>query len=286
MPSDIPPSSPLARYPYRGVCTQIVRAILVINVAVWVALWALDALGVVGHADALAALALSPAAVTERLELWRLVSFAFVHTASPFSLVVSSVVLFAIGREVEELIGSRRFAALYAVAVLGIGGGALLIGRGTADGTFAAGAAGPALAVLIAFAGYRARDRFVLFRIFALETWLLAVIAIGLGVAGYVLDTYDAAVTSSSASLGVAHVIGAFVGLVWVRLHGRVESWLDRARRAPPTTSDEVPDTDIESEVDRILEKIAREGIQSLTPHERGLLDDASQHFRRRQDDD
>lgn len=51
-------------------------------------------------------------------ELWRLVTTGFLHIG-PLHLVFNMVALWVIGRDVEAVLGRARFAALYAISLLG-----------------------------------------------------------------------------------------------------------------------------------------------------------------------
>lgn len=89
--------------------------------------------------------ALSPQKVAEG-EVWRLVSCTFLH-AGPMHLAFNAYVLYAIGSQLERLLGTPRFFVLYALSCLG--GSAL--SYATLGDKFSVGASGGLWGLMTAF---------------------------------------------------------------------------------------------------------------------------------------
>jgi membrane associated rhomboid family serine protease len=221
-------------------------------------------------------------------QMWRLVSHGFVHPPTPFLPLVSVAILALMGRELELLLGTRRFLALYALAHLGVGGLlTLLASRELLWLGSYSGCSGAVVAVVVTFAGYCPRDRFGPLRLFALEAWLVAVLLAGALLVAAAADAWLALTGASDqlAATAVAGLCGALIGLLWARLSPILEAWLEGLSRSSMEVRLEGLGDDLELETDRILEKIAREGMKSLTPRERVLLRQASEHFQKRRQD-
>jgi hypothetical protein len=88
----------------------------------------------------------------------------------------------------------------------------------------------------------------------------------------------------------MAHLAGVAYGFLYYRFGwnlGRLSTpaWLSRRlpRRPNLKVHREAPEESLEGEVDRILEKIGREGEGSLSAGERATLAEASRRYQRRQ---
>ena len=115
--------------------------------------------------------------------------------------------------------------------------------------------------------------------------WLLATVFIEMDLL-YVLRGIDTGVAS------LAHLGGAVWGvLYWLRTERQVGPSIDwpswqrfrlrrRLKLVKPDLHEEGPDPDVRAEVDRLLDKIATGGIDSLTGAERDYLTRASRDFR------
>lgn len=210
--------------------------------------------------------------------LWQFFTYMWVH-ADLWHLLFNMMGLHFLGRPVEERIGSARFTWLYLAG--GLAGGLLwwlvnLNGEG-----FVLGASGAVLAVVMAFAVLYPRALLTLFPIpITLQARWFAVF--------YVVLSAVLALEQSGRIAHLAHLGGLIVGYLYIRVLGlatepmfwwrgfSVPRWPRRrepratpgpqGRRGSPPTSDEV---------DAILDKISREGFQSLTPQERKTLEDA-----------
>jgi len=208
--------------------------------------------------------------------LWQFLTYLFVH-GSMAHLLLNMLALFFIGPETERAVGTKQFVLLYLLSgVLG-GLGWLLISQ--VPWARCVGASGAIFGILGAFAALFP-DRPVTLLVFyvlpvTMRAWVLAVI----------LALVELSFLLSDAANGIAysaHLAGGVAGYVYARMlfspfgmrprSGPVDRWrqwfASRRRRQA------------EGEVDRILEKIAREGIGSLTPSERKAIERASRESR------
>lgn len=203
-------------------------------------------------------------------EYWRFLTHQLFH-ANPAHFFVTLLVFFYTGREVEPIIGRLPFAALCVAAGV-IGGMAdwLALSDGAVFGFSAATAA-----VLAAYATILPEldQRVVMFRLMPVRfraKWLIvpviafAAVALAIRTAG---------------GVGPAGILaGCLTGWMWARFFGfGNQFWYQRRRTERKERELRFARMDsgdfIASEVDPILEKIAREGMGSLTRAERRLLE-------------
>lgn len=221
------------------------------------------------------ALALHPRALLGGC-VWQPVTYMFLH-GSFLHLLFNMLALWFMGPETERRMGSGHFLAMYLISgVLGGLGWAWLTGWNSR--ATCVGASGAVYGVLAAFATLYPNRRLTVFLlIFPItsEAWK---IVLGLALVQYLLVTGG----SNSNIAYTAHLAGAFAGFLYVDQlfeNRTLRGWLGRlwpgGIRWPRRTrkEEETPDP---QEVERILEKISREGIGSLTRSERETLQRAS----------
>ncbi|AKJ64288.1 rhomboid family intramembrane serine protease [Kiritimatiella glycovorans] len=217
----------------------------------------------------------------DRFAAWRLVTYIFLHGGTGH-LFFNMLALFLLGPAVEYALGSRRFLTLYFVSgILGGLGWSLLSGRG-----ICVGASGSIFGVLASYAALFPNARMqLLFPPVVLRAWQLVGI-LSLIELMSVLGQQGGHVANS------AHLSGGVAGFLYaVYLVRKNEPWRFRrsfgwmdlfmggrsssSRRTPPRRTSSRPQ---EGEVDRILDKVAREGMNALNERERKILRRAGRH--------
>ena len=211
--------------------------------------------------------------------LWQPFTYMFLH-GSLMHLLFNMLTLYFLGPETERAMGSKHFLAMYLISGV-LGGLGWLWFSAYAFGPPCVGASGAIFGVLAAFATlYPRRQLTILVVIFPVTAMAWKIVA-GIALFQFLL------VTGGSASniAYTAHLAGAFAGFLyidqlfenttlrrlWARLRDYVAQRPHTPRAAPPP-----PDP---AEVDRILDKISAQGIQSLTKEERQTLHRASRTF-------
>ncbi len=233
----------------------------------------LTALLVAVQGGVLNSLMFDSAAIWSGGQVWRLATYAFVH--SPSNLLwfaVEMYMLFFFGREVERFVGRRAYIWLYTILLLTPA--LVLTVWGLRGRTGMAGSGALHFAVFAAFVTIYPNVQFFL-RISA--KWLfviLAAIATLSALAAH--DWQDLVIFWWSVAL-------AFLFIEW-RGAGPDLSWLNQFSFRPKPKlyvvqkSSErrvVEPDDVYASVDPILDKIAKSGIGSLTASERRALDRA-----------
>ncbi len=224
---------------------------------------------------------------------WTALTYMFVHN-NVFHLALNSLVLLVFGPPVERRLGGRQFIAYY----LYCGVGAALFASGLAalfriDPFVGASAAAYGVSLGFVLFWPAAELRFFPLPVATARTLFLGLLSVdmALGLLG----------TDGIAHF--AHLGGAVAGFVFFRLQSltarrpttqpvplarrpvvtpmRVQETASELRPAVPMTAHRHEISG--EEVDRLLDKIAQFGIESLTSQERKVLSDASERKRREQ---
>lgn len=201
---------------------------------------------------------------------WQFLTAAFLHDG-PWHLLGNMFLLYLLGRDVESIVGQRHFLFLYLTGTAAGELGHLFLMPAT---SVLLGASGGVAAVLVAYAAILPELELTSMMFFLLPVRLkakhLAYGAFAIAVLGIVFDRTGA--VAHSAYLG-----GCLGGWVYAHLLGFGRpSILQRALRQRRADAERhrmmSAEQFIAEEVDPLLDKISREGIDSLTHSERRLL--------------
>jgi len=198
--------------------------------------------------------------------VWELVTYQFLH-AGAMHLVFNMLVLFFLGVLYEDLHGPRNLVWTYLVCGAGAGLACFL------EGAPVVGASGSIMALLIILAIQIPNQRMLLF-FFPVRMKHLALLIVA-------IDLLQ--LLGSAQADGVAHwthLGGALMGFgeAWLApryLGPRLKQALRRRQHRREVASMEATLKE-ERELDRILDKISREGLPALTEQERSFLQKAS----------
>lgn len=213
--------------------------------------------------------------------IWQPVTYMLLHDGI-WHILINLLMLWIFGREVESFIGSSQFAKLYVLA--GTLGGALWLAFNFQMAEPLVGASAAVLGCVIAFATlFPERElTFLIFFVFpvTLRAKYMALIAIA----------FDVVPLLTHAQTNVAHLAhlgGALLGYLYIKGlgYGATPRWLQalenvehnfRRRRTPAAKPAPLSRDDfMQQKIDPILDKISREGMQSLTKDERAILESA-----------
>jgi len=242
-------------------------------------------------------LAASSETLTKPWLWWQFLTYGFAH-ADFAHILFNMLGLFFLGRAVEQLYGRTEFLRIYLVMlVLGSVGFAVTNALLTEARPFRlVGASGAVSGVIMLFIFNFPHQTLLLFPIpIPIKAWVLGVLLVGGNVLGTLggwgttrADGGHSTVATSVHLIGIAFAYLYFrnrwslrwlgpglVGFGWLRRRPRL-------RVHHPGAAD--PDQRLSAEVDRILEKIHREGEASLTRKERRTLENASRQYQRRRE--
>jgi membrane associated rhomboid family serine protease len=201
---------------------------------------------------------------------WQFLTAIFLHDG-PWHLIGNTLILYLLGRDVESIIGQRQFLLLYlAGAVAGELGHLFLMPSASVLFAASGGVAAVVLAYATILPELELTSGIFLLLPIRLKAKYLAYPALAIALWGVTLDRGGA--VAHSAYLG-----GIVAGWFYAHLLGFGRpSILQRALRQRRADVERyramTPDQFISVEVDPILDKISREGLQSLTWAERRTL--------------
>jgi membrane associated rhomboid family serine protease len=202
---------------------------------------------------------------------WAVFTYMFLH-AGLGHLFFNMLGLYFFGSRVESRIGSPRFLALYLIS--GVTGA--LLSFVFAPQSPIVGASAGVFGVMLAFARYWPRDKILIWGILPVEARVLVIITTAIAL-------FSGFSGSRGGVADFAH-LGGYVG-AWFYL-----TYLDRrtgAKRFRAATAPPVQDRSLANwrkidpksvhevnreELDRVLDKIGKSGLASLTPQERIFL--------------
>lgn len=227
---------------------------------------------------------------------WTFVTYLFVH-GGPIHLAVNSLMLFIFGPAVEERMGSPAFARYYLFC--GLGGAFLSLALWSIWPTMGPiiGASGAIFGVSLAFALYWPNEPIFIFPfpVPIKAKWLI------IGLATF--DLWMQIMPGRDGVARLAHLGGLLFGFLYLKglpyiaartaaaaekkkeavrvlVHPSASSEHEDRRLITPPAQSRSPSADDVDDVDRVLEKISRSGMASLTPEERRILDERSRELR------
>ncbi len=261
----------------------IVVAVMVINAALWLLnglLWPDPESGLTYW------MAVHEDTLTRPWMWWQFLTYGFAHADAFSHVLMNMLVLFFLGQEIESHYGRREFLRLYLVLlVVGSVTWALLNLAAVGPVTLI-GASGAVSGVVVLYALNFPRRTLLLFFVIPVPAWLVGVLVVASDVMG---ATGSAGMSNVAYSVHLAGAAFAFVYYQQKWNLTRVTEWLPsigRLRSRPKLRihhpQPEEKKQKLSGEVDRILEKIHREGEASLTRKERRTLESASRQYQQR----
>jgi len=256
------------------------KAVIFLLVGIHLVLRLLAAVSPEAAGEVYRALMLDPDAVLRRFYVWQIVTGALLHDPNGIGhILFNCFSLYIFGRFVEDWLGPRRYLGFLAASAVAASLAYLLFAVLGNRVYPMLGASGAVMGVL-AYVALRAPNLTVLlFFVLPIRMWVLALGAI-------VLDLLGALSVDSNVA-HTAHLGGALYGLLYFRYGARVEGLFggvdrlfdqQRVRREKRRHEQEA---EMRVEIDRILDKVNREGMTALTDEERRFLRKAGQKLRR-----
>ncbi len=225
-----------------------------------------------------------------RGQIWRLLSYAFVHGNDIFHILMNMLFLYFFGRRLESMYGGKEFGLFYAVAAVFSGLFIVLIDTLFHDSRSTIGASGAVLALVMIYTLHFPRERIYLFGIVPIEMrWLMGFMLIF--DLFPVLKQLGGSVSHDGIS-HAGHLGGALFGYLYFKFHWRISRLADSLsskgafKFTKPGPKLKIyngeSSEELDAEVDRILQKINEKGEASLTSKERKTLKNASERYKNR----
>ena len=244
--------------------TPAVKWLLIINIAVFIPSFLSRPIGNL----LLTWFSVFPVNLGTSLQIWRLVSYQFMHDGIRH-VFFNMLMLYFFGPLLERLWGSNRFLKFYLIC--GTMGGVfytILVWVGLLSPGYLVGASGALFGILAAGAILFPNMMVYVMGIFPLPLIILALI--GAAVSFLFL------LTGSNAGGQAAHLAGMAAGAVYV-LWPRLQKTVKTKQKTIKWESKINQERVFQAEVDRILDKVHQSGINSLTRKEKKTLRQASQ---------
>jgi len=224
-------------------------------------------------------------------QVWRVVTYAFLH-GSPLHLLFNMLAIWFVAREVEAMYGPAEFLRLYLMGAI-VGALATMgIDLTVKSNEFVLGASSSVLTLLSLFVFHNPRRIIYFFwGMLAMEArWLLAIYVF--------LDLIPVIQAINGLHSGnvahAAHLGGVVYGYLYFKTRWnplrllQVPNWkmVKRSVGMGPklrvVRDEQSEEQAFRDQVDRILEKIQKEGEASLSRKERNILIEASKRFKNR----
>jgi membrane associated rhomboid family serine protease len=213
---------------------------------------------------------------------YRILTYGFTHSPlngrgnSALHLIFNMIGLYFFGNYCEQLLGRMEFLRFYLAAVIFAGAVYMGVGFSLSELSYVVGASGALLACLVFAAWKRPKDRVLLYGVWDVPLWGLAV--------GYVgMDIFGAVGRVNSNTAFTCHLGGALFATLYYQLRMNFEflnfarwgTWKRQmtTRRNLKVHSETTELEDLAGEADRLLQKIQDQGVDSLSKRERELLE-------------
>jgi len=210
-------------------------------------------------------------------QIWRLISYIFLHsTSSPFHLLFNMLMLWMFGVEIENLWGTKRFVLFYLICGFGSGLFSLFnLFSPEMQYVPVIGASGAVLGIMTVYAFYFPQREVLLF--FVLPVNIRIVLA------GAAIISLFGSIAPHGIVSHLTHLGGIVVAFGYLKLYPYVAGWIqeshekqnERKLRQRAETEAERKKF-FEQMVDPILDKIAKQGMNSLNDQEKKILKKAA----------
>ena len=220
---------------------------------------------------------------------WQLLTAGFVHDPhNLWHIGVNMFVLWLFGRDVEGIYGRMEFLRIYLSLVV-LSSLAWVVGQVTmrdAQG-YMYGASGAVMGILVLYVLHFPRRLLYIWGVFPVPAWVIGVLYVAQDLIGWSEPPQPGQVHVAYE----AHLAGALFGFLyyWSGINlGRLlpSGWRVPGLSARPRLRVHDPRADrpasFDDRVDSILDKVNRNGIDSLSAEERRLLEDASRRYQHR----
>ncbi len=231
------------------------------------------------------AFGLVPELVIERFTIWQPVTYLFLHGGF-FHLFFNMFGLWMFGSELEWTWGTRFFLKFYFLS--GIGAGLFTVILSQTPSVPTIGASGAILAIFMAFAlTYPNRYIFLYFLFPVKAKYLMLVL--------FLIELFASARHVNDGIGHITHLGGMLIAYFYLRWGNLTGSFfadlkkgrIKRRRKIRFVRPRDGSENDrMNSDVDRVLDKISREGIENLTTEEWETLNRASKKFESREGND
>ena len=208
---------------------------------------------------------LVPQLIRQRFCLWQFITYMFLH-GSFWHLFFNMFALFIFGRDVAAAWGTKKFAAYYFFTGIGAGICAFIF-----TNVPTIGASGAIYALLLAYGIMFPNRTILLYFFFPMKAKYLVVVF-------GIFELFASIAGNTDGIAHIAHLGGMAFGAIFLFF----SRWLKRRYRKHEDNrfiEFKMPRPKEDADVDRLLDKILRSGIESLTAQEKAILVRAGKFF-------
>lgn len=213
-------------------------------------------------------LGLNPYFFWSEFKIWQIITYMFLH-GSFFHILMNMLTLWMFGKELEYSWGTKEFLKYYFLC--GIGGGLLNVLVSPFSVLPIIGASGAIYGILVAYAILYPESIIYLYGLIPMQSRYFVLL---LGV----LEFFASFQGSSSPIARFAHLGGMLTGYLYlksyefrsfsVHLLNRFLDTIVIRKKTAPENFKKIQLADLDQEVDRILQKVLVQGVESLTEEE------------------
>ncbi len=244
-------------------------------------------------------------------KIFQLITYQFVH-GSHLHLIFNMIGLYFLGKMAQQLLGGRSVLWIYLLGGMMGGIAEILFGLATGVGSIIVGASGSVMALLLAVATLIPKQSIYLLLFFVIPIKMtmrkLATILVAINVVTLLFQLGGGASSTGTKIAVFGHFGGMLLGWLYIKYILPFAKRRGKDRRRSDSMKNrfgirvikdaEVTDATgdtfsssrenkkpfVSADVDAILDKISAEGMQSLTPKERKVLERSSKKLGRRID--
>jgi membrane associated rhomboid family serine protease len=226
--------------------------------------------------------------LVQPLYWWQMLTMGFLHSRdSLFHIAFNMLVLWFFGRAVERLYGRAEFLRLYLVMVVFASVCWALFGRFVMHydpSMRAIGASGAVAGVCVLFVLHYPRVKVLLFFVLPVPAWVAALIWVIYDSIGTFRPVGNVAHSAHLAGMAFAFLYHRFHWNLGKLVPGKfsLSSLKPRSRLRVHDPEPENRYDKLDAEADRLLEKVSRDGVDSLTASERRKLEAYSRRVKQK----
>jgi membrane associated rhomboid family serine protease len=217
-------------------------------------------------------------------QIWRFITYQFLHRDF-MHIFFNMYALWLFGRMIEPRLGRARFLTLYLFS--GVLGGIFYTLANYNAPMPCIGASGATFGVMVAAAmTYPNAEFFLMFPPIRMKLWVMVLVYCG-------IELFSELSGGGRDVAHLAHLGGALGGFLFMRRLGALQAFFKRndnergsagysQPRRPTPPPNNAPFVFDQAEINRILDKMSRQGYEQLTEQERWTLQKASEELKRR----
>jgi membrane associated rhomboid family serine protease len=213
-------------------------------------------------------LGLVPAQVIDHYWIWQPVTYLFLH-GGLFHWLFNMFILWMFGAELERRWGTVEFLKFFFITGIGAAVCILLLSPHSNAPTI--GASGSVFGLIVAFAMLFPEAVLYMYFLIPMKAWQAAIL--------FAFIEFFAGMDGGGMGVArFAHLSGMLTGYLYLRFSGstsiQLKGWFRSMipEKKSRVELHEVTD-ELVSRVDRILDKVLKEGVESLTPEEKRIMD-------------